>query len=56
MTMESKMKIMICGIKIKLARGELLEDILKSYVKLTDEEKDYIKGKLTGGGKNEKQL
>ncbi len=36
-------KILIAGIKIKLARGELLVDILASYVKLTEEEKQEIR-------------
>lgn len=39
-------RILIAGIRIKLARGELLEDILASYVKLTDEEKQEIKTEL----------
>lgn len=36
-------KILIVGIKIKLARGELLEDILATYVNLTDENKQEIR-------------
>jgi hypothetical protein len=39
-------KVLIAGIKIKLARGELLEDILATYVKLIDEEKQEIRTEL----------
>ncbi|WMJ78516.1 MULTISPECIES: hypothetical protein [unclassified Sedimentibacter] len=39
-------KILIAGIKIKLARGEELEDILISYVKLNETEKQEIRGAL----------
>jgi len=35
-------RILVAGIKIKLARGEDLEDILESYVNLTTEEKQEI--------------
>lgn len=37
------MKVLTMGIKIKLKRGENLEDILLSYVKLTEEEKTEIR-------------
>jgi hypothetical protein len=37
-------KVIIAGIKIKLARGENLEAILAMYVNLTDEEKQEIRG------------
>lgn len=43
---ETKMKVVIAGIKVKLARGESLEDILESYVKLSEEEKTYIRENL----------
>ena len=43
-----QMKIIIAGIRIKLARGEDLEGILESYVKLTDEEKDRIRESIEG--------
>ncbi len=36
-------KILIAGIKIKLARGELLEDILATHVNLTDEDKQELR-------------
>jgi hypothetical protein len=39
-------KILIAGIKIKLERGELLEDILASYVKLNEDEKQEIRTEL----------
>jgi len=39
-------RILIAGIKIKLNRGEELEDILASYVNLTEEEKQEIRGAL----------
>lgn len=39
-------KIIIAGIKIKLARGEELEAILLTYINLTDEEKQEIRDHL----------
>ncbi len=39
-------KILIAGIKIKLERGELLDDILALYVKLSDEEKQVLRLEL----------
>lgn len=36
-------RILIAGIKIKLNRGEDLEEILTSYVNLTEEEKQEIR-------------
>jgi len=39
-------KVIMAGIKIKLARGEDLEAILTTYVNLTDEEKQEIKTSL----------
>lgn len=39
-------KIIIAGINIKLARGEGLKDILESYVKLTEEEKQETRDAL----------
>ena len=35
-------RILIAGIKIKLARGENLEDILATYINLNDEDKQKI--------------
>ena len=43
---ETKMKVLINGIKVKLLRGEDLETILEGYVKLTEEEKTYIREAL----------
>ena len=43
-----QMKIIIAGIRIKLARGEDLEGILENYIKLSGEEKDRIR-KIIGG-------
>lgn len=39
-------KILIAGIKIKMERGELLEDILASYVKLPEDEKQELRAEL----------
>lgn len=36
-------RILIAGIKIKLNRGEELEEILASYVNLTEENKQEIR-------------
>lgn len=41
--MNSKLKMICRGIEVKLDRGEELEDILASYVKLNEEEKDMIR-------------
>lgn len=37
-------RILIAGINIKLARNEILEDILTSYINLTEMEKQEIRG------------
>ena len=39
-------RILLAGIKIKLNRGEVLEDIFASYVNLTAEEKQEIRDEL----------
>ena len=39
-------RVLIAGIKIKLNRGEELEDILASYVNFTEEEKQEIRDEL----------
>jgi hypothetical protein len=39
-------KVIIAGIKIKLARGEDLESILAMYVNLTNEEKQEVRDSL----------
>ena len=36
-------RVLIAGISIKLNRGENLDDILDTYVKLTEEEKQEIR-------------
>ena len=43
---EIQKRIILAGIKIKLNRGEELEDILASYVNLTEEEKQEIRDEL----------
>lgn len=43
---EKKLNVILYGIKIKINRGENVEDILNTYVKLTDEEKDYIRNNV----------
>lgn len=43
-----KLDVIIFGIKSKLKKGQSLEEILKSYIKLTVEEKDYIRKKIGG--------
>ena len=40
---DAQLKLITYGIRIKLKRGEALETILSSYVKLTDEEKKTIR-------------
>lgn len=41
-----KLQILLAGISRKLARGESLDQILSSYVKLSDDEKLEIKRQL----------
>jgi hypothetical protein len=36
-------RVLIAGIKIKIARGESLEAILTSYVNLSEEEKQELR-------------
>lgn len=40
---DAQLKLITYGIRIKLKRGEELETILSSYVKLTNEEKETIR-------------
>lgn len=46
--MTAKLKVIIYGIKVKLSRGEKLEEILESYTKLSDKEKQIIRNELGG--------
>lgn len=46
MTLEQKMNVIMYGIKVKMKRGDCLDDILTSYTKLTEEEKGYIRKAL----------
>lgn len=39
-------KIILAGIKIKLERGEDLEEIVETYVNLTVEDKEEIRNEL----------
>lgn len=41
--MSAKLKVMCLGVKAKLDRGEDLETILISYVKLIDDEKQIVR-------------
>lgn len=43
MDISLKLKIIEKAIKIKITRGENLEDILNSYKNLTEEEKEIIR-------------
>ena len=43
---EIKKRILVAGIKIKLKRGEDLEEILTSYVNLTEEDRQEIRDSL----------
>ena len=42
----AKLKIIVRGVKIKVQRGEDLEEILESYENLTEEEKQQIRDKV----------
>ena len=42
------LNIMVRGIKVKLDRGEDLEEILETYVNLSLEEKDQIREAING--------
>lgn len=39
-------KVIIRAVRIRVANGEELDDILKSYTKLTDSERDEIRVSL----------
>lgn len=43
---ESQLKIIIFGINSKIKHGKNLEDILSSYTKLTEDEKQYIRDQI----------
>lgn len=43
---KTKLRIMLRAISIRLSKGEKFNDILASYPKLTDEDKEKIKAKL----------
>lgn len=45
----AKLKIIVRGVKIKVQRGEDLEEILESYENLTEEEKQQIRDKVNEG-------
>jgi len=45
--MSLKMKILIRGVENRISNGEQLEDILASYVNLTESEKDVIRSEFT---------
>ena len=47
MSENRKLSVVDYGIKVKLKRGEDLESVLKSYIKLTDKEKEYVRGLLS---------
>lgn len=47
MSENRKLSVVAYGIKVKLKRGEDLESVLKSYIKLTDKEKEYVRGLLS---------
>lgn len=38
-----KLKIIVKGVKLKIARGEDLEEILAAYENLTEDEKEQIR-------------
>lgn len=42
----AKLKLLVNGIRVKLSRGEQLEDILSGYTALTDQEKDSLRAVL----------
>lgn len=42
------MRIMIRAAKIRMNRGEELEDILAGWMKLTEEDKDLIRAEVLG--------
>lgn len=43
---DTKLKILMNAIKIRIKNGELLDDILKTYPKLTSEDTGLIKSEL----------
>ncbi len=47
--------VIVYGIKIKMKKGQSLDEILESYVKLSKQEKEYIRKEL-GGASVERKL
>ena len=47
-----KVRMFTKAIKIKMERGEDLEEILEQYTKLTEEEKDQLREALGAAGNN----
>lgn len=43
MLSQTVLNVMVRGISLKLSRGEELEEVLSTYIKLTDEEKQQIR-------------
>ncbi|MGP1588479.1 MAG: hypothetical protein ACTTHL_01085 [Oribacterium sp.] len=48
MLSKTRLGIMIRAAKIRMSRGEELEDILAGWMKLTDEDKDLIRAEVLG--------
>lgn len=42
------MRIMVKAAKIRMSRGEELEDILSGWMKLTEEDKELIRAEVLG--------
>lgn len=42
----TELKAITYGVKVKINRGESLDDILTSYVNLTEKEKEYIRNAI----------
>lgn len=42
----AKLKLLVNGIRVKLSRGEELEEVLAAYTALSDEEKENIRAVL----------
>lgn len=44
-----RLQVMVSAVQIRMKNGEELEDILKSYNNLTEEDKDAIREKVKNG-------
>lgn len=42
-----QLKVIVYGVRSKIRKGEDLEEILNSYINLTEDEKQYVRTQVT---------